>query len=447
MRQRRRIAVHCLSVVGLGAAMVWLGGCGSPDDGDPEAPAASASSEQPGHDEDASVDDPSTQTPPQQSEPSLTIREEAFGTLLGEDGKPHRVTRYTLDNGRMSVAVLNYGAVVQSVRVPDKSGKPENVTLGFADLDGYSDMEQKDPYFGAVAGRYGNRIAGGKFELNGKTYQLAKNNGPNHLHGGNRGFNDVLWQARPLPDDLTELDAVGVELTYISGDGEEGYPGELKSVVRYLLTEDDTLRMEYDAQLIGDGELSTPINLTNHCYWNLGGVDDEEPKSSKSILDHVLMLNCDRYLPVDETLIPTGEMKPVAGTPFDFTKPKPIGKDFAAVKGDAAQGGYDHCFVVTDWNAARPEPKLIARVSDPDSGRVMEIETDQPGVQFYTGNFLSGGEPDGGFPQHHGFCLETQKLPDSPNQKTFPSAILRPGEVYRHITIHRFHTEGGAAGG
>ncbi|WP_166823239.1 aldose epimerase family protein [Thalassoroseus pseudoceratinae] len=377
----------------------------------------------------------------------MRLETEPFGKWTDPAGETHQVTKYILSNGRVTVSIMDYGAIVQSLMTPDRNGEMENITLGFDDLAPYADMDKKDPYFGAIVGRYGNRIADGKFKIdlpegtaatnNGETYTLATNNGPHHLHGGDRGFNDVLWHARPMPADVTSDGSVGVHLTYISADGEEGYPGQLRSEVVYRLTPDDELHIEYTAST---DDKATPVNLTNHCYWNLGGVDLQNPEASESILDHELMLNCERYLPVDDTLIPTGELKSVQGTEFDFTKAHPIKKHFADLKGDDEKGGYDHCFVTPNLGKDQPKLTLVARLSDPKSGRVMEIETDQPGIQFYTGNFLSGGPSDAGFPQHHALCLETQQLPDSPNQPEFPSAILEPGQSYKHTTVHRFST-------
>lgn len=364
----------------------------------------------------------------------LSIQDEPFGELE-DGGEKFPITRYLLNNENgVSVGILDYGAIIQSVRTPDKSGTSELITLGFGEATGYTNMEEKDPYFGAICGRFSNRIAGGKFTLDGKEYELATNNGPNHLHGGNRGFNDKLWQARELP---STDDQVAVELTYVSPDGEEGYPGQLTVKVIYSLNNKNELKIDYTANTTK----ATPLNLTNHSYWNLSGVEyGEGAKNSDSIKDHELMLACDRYLPVDETLIPTGELKPVEGTPMDFTAAKPIGRDFEKLP-DTDPKGYDHCFLRKGYEGPNQEPALIARVTEPKSGRVMEILTTEPAVQFYTGNFLSGKASDGGFPQYHGFCLECQHLPDSPNQD-FPekyNAILQPaGEVYQQTTIHRF---------
>lgn len=344
----------------------------------------------------------------------LTVTSDEYGTL--PDGR--KVTQYRLENSNgLSVAIIDYGGILTEVNVPDRSGKAANVTLGFDALDGYLGP---DPYFGALVGRYGNRIAKAQFELDGKTYTLAANNGPNHLHGGKVGYNDRLWKSAPIdPKDGT----VGVALTYISPDGEEGYPGELTVRVIYTLDDKNQLTIEYSAQ----SSKATPINLTNHAYWNLAG------EGSGTILDHVLTLHGDKYLPVDETLIPTGELAPVQGTPMDFTTPHKIGERIKAVGGDPV--GYDHCYVV---NGEAGQFRPVAKVVEEKSGRVMEVFTTEPGVQFYSGNFLDGGEDNGGYPQYGGFCLEAQKFPNSPNTPSFPSAILKPGETYRQTTMHRF---------
>lgn len=350
----------------------------------------------------------------------LSIEEDLYGKA---DGKA--VLRYTLTNRNgMKVVLLSYGAIVQSVEVPDRQGRFENVTLGFDDLKGYT---EGDPYFGAIVGRYANRIARGKFTLNGKTFSLATNNGPNHLHGGKKGLSDVVWQTRPLSNDVTDDDSVGLELSYDSPNGEEGYPGELNVTVTYRLNNDNELRIDYAAT----ADQPTPVNLTNHCYWNLSGV--RPGHANRDILGHLLMLNCPQYLPVDETLIPTGELKPVQGTPMDFTEPHEIGARIAQVT-----GGYDHCYVI----AGQPgKLRLAASVADPKSRRVMEILTTEPGVQFYTGNFLDGSAANGGFKKHEGFCLECQHFPNSPNEPKFPNTILKPDQTYTQTTIHRFSVD------
>lgn len=347
---------------------------------------------------------------------AMSVTKSPFGTL--PNGR--QVNLYTCVNAqRMTMKVMNYGAIVVEVQTPDRDGHLANVNLGFDKLDGYLGGH---PYFGSTVGRYANRIAKGRFTLDGKQYELATNNGPNHLHGGKIGFNRVLWDAKPVETD----NSVGVRLTYTSKDGEEGYPGTLKAIVTYSLTSQNEIRIDY----VATTDKPTPINLTNHCYWNLGGA------GSGTILNHVLTLAADKYLPVDSTLIPTGELASVRGTPFDFTTPHSIGSRIDKVAGDPP--GYDHCFVLRGQDGSLA---LAAKVEDPKSGRVLEVYTTQPGVQFYTGNFLSGGPSDAGNKQHEAFCLETQHYPDSPNHPEFPSIILRPGQTYRQTTVMRFSTD------
>lgn len=349
------------------------------------------------------------------AEKEANVKTEPYGTL--PDGG--KVTQYTLKNANgLSVSIINYGGILTEVNVPDRNGKAANVTLGFDSLEGYLGP---DPYFGALVGRYGNRIAKGQFTLDGKTYKLATNNGVNHLHGGKVGFNDRMWQAEPTTADGSPA----LKLTYVSENGEEGYPGELTSEVTYSLTDENELKIEYKATTTA----ATPINLTNHAYWNLAG------ERSGTILDHVLTLHCDEYLPVDDTLIPTGELKSVKDTPMDFTSPHKIGERIAHTGGDPV--GYDHCYVVNgDAGKLRPAAKVV----DEKSGRVMEVSTTEPGIQFYSGNFLDGSEANGGYPKHGGMCLEAQVFPNSPNTPSFPNSILRPGETYRQTTVHKFST-------
>ncbi len=377
--------------------------------------------------------DPQAQNDEENAPMRLSIQHEPFGKLTSEDGE-FPITRYILNNENgVSVGILDYGAIIQSLSTPDKAGKKALITLGFAEAEGYTDAVNADPYFGAICGRFSNRIAKGKFTLDGQEYTLATNNGPNHLHGGKQGYNDKLWQARELPSTDQE---VAVELKYVSPDGEEGYPGQLTVTVVYSLNNQNELKIDYNAITTK----ATPLNLTNHSYWNLTGVEyGEGAKNSDSILNHELILNCDRYLPVDDTLIPTGKLEPVQGTPMDFTQAKVIGSRFDQLP-KADPMGYDHCYLRKGYTGPNEKPALIAKVTDPKSGRVMEVLTTEPAVQLYTGNFLKGDKANGGFPQHHGFCLECQHLPDSPNQK-FPeeyNAILKPGEVYQQTTIHRF---------
>ncbi len=272
---------------------------------------------------------------------------------------------------------------------------------------------------GAVVGRYANRIAGGMFTLDGQTYTLARNHGPNHLHGGSVGFSHVRWDAQTVQ----APDAVGVQFTYTSRDGEEGYPGTLTVQVAYSLTNANAMRMKYTAVT----DRATVINLTNHAYWNLAGA------GQGNILGHELLLEADQYLPVDATTIPTGELASVAGTPFDFTRPQMIGARIDQTPGDPQ--GYDHCYVL---RGQRGQLELAARARDAGSGRTMEVYTTQPGVQLYTGNYLDDGPSSGGYGRHGGFCLETQHYPDAPNQPRFPSVVLRPGETYHEVTVHQF---------
>jgi aldose 1-epimerase len=407
-------------------AILASAGCGSA-----EAPAevtagGSSGADQAGANAEPESSDNSTTSSSQSTR--MNVHSEPFGQVDGQE-----ITQYLLSNGRgLSVAIINYGAIVTSVAVPDREGRAENVVLGFEGLDGY---RGNDPYFGAICGRFANRIAYGRFTLNGAEYQLATNNGPHHLHGGKSGFNEKVWQARPLTDEMTPGEAVGVELTHTSPDGEEGFPGTLKLTVVYTLNSRNELRIDYE----GTSDKPTPLNLTNHSYWNLSGLMPEgQREDTPDVLDHVLVLQADRYVAVDETLIPTGQLAPVKGTPLDFTAPHAIGERIERLKGEGAPGGYDHCYVI------RGEPGSLrpaVRVTHSASGRVMEVETTEPGVQLYTGNFLNGSESNGGFGKHRGFCLECQHFPDSPNQPEFPSTILRPREVYRQTTVHRFSIE------
>ncbi|SHF63130.1 aldose 1-epimerase [Fodinibius roseus] len=340
------------------------------------------------------------------------ITERPFGSL--EDGR--QVHLYTLANAHgMEVDITNYGGIVTAIRTPDNEGTIENVALGFDSLDNYLSGH---PNFGALIGRYGNRIAGGEFELNGETYTLAQNDGDNHLHGGEVGFDDVLWDATITPDST-------LRLTYVSEDMEEGYPGRLDVTVIYSLTDDNELKIEYKATTTK----ATPVNLTNHTYFNLTGDMDS------TILDHQVKLNADQYTPVDDELIPTGEIASVEGTAFDFTEFHSIGERIDQVDGR----GYDHNFVLNQ--PASDSLFHAATVYSPGSGREMKVFTTEPGVQFYTGNFLDGTlESPGGIPfeQHSGFCLETQHFPNSPNEPDFPSTILEPGETYLTTTIYQF---------
>lgn len=327
----------------------------------------------------------------------------------------NKVDLYTLTNTKgTEVKITNYGGIVTSFITADKAGNKSNIVLGFDSLSGYL---QKPPYFGALVGRYGNRIGDAKFTLDGKAYKLAANNGKNALHGGLKGFDKVVWTATVMNDSVPML-----MLTYMSKDGEEGYPGNLKVIVHYTLTNDDELKIEYSATT----DKATPVNLTNHSYFNLTG------DVSNTILNHTLMIDAAHYTPVDSTLIPTGEIKPVKGTPFDFTVAKPIGKEI-----DSVQGGYDHNFVLNNKSGTLQK---VAELSDSTSGRTLEVYTTEPGLQFYTGNFLDGSlkNRDGkAINQHTALCLETQHFPDSPNKPDFPSTILQPGQEYHTETVYK----------
>ncbi len=346
------------------------------------------------------------------------IEKVVFGSL--PDGS--EADLYILKNAAgMEVRISNYGGIITHWTAPDKEGRYADITLGCDSLSGYL---KGVPYFGALVGRFGNRIANGKFTLDGKEYTLAKNNGPNSLHGGIKGFDKALWQATPLDGEEPQL-----KLRYVSADGEEGFPGTLTTEVTYTLRKDNALSIDYSATT----DKPTVVNLTNHAYFNLSG------DMSKDVLEHEVEIKADRFLPVDQTLIPTGELRPVAGTPFDFTKAKKIGADINA---DDQQikfgGGYDHCWVFADSSNTL---KQVATVYEPGSGRVMEVFTTEPATQFYTGNFLDGTVTGkGGIAYQHrsGFCLETEHYPDAPNQPAFPSTGLKPGETYKTTTVYKF---------
>ena len=334
---------------------------------------------------------------------------------------------YTLKNDAgVTVKVTNFGAIITSIIVPDRNGKMGDIALGYNRVEDYINAVDK-PYFGAIVGRYGNRIAGGEFTLDGTTYTLAKNNNENHLHGGVIGFDKVVWDAEPRFGD----DWNGVELTYLAKDKEEGYPGNLQVKVTYKLTDKNQLIVEYFATT----DKATPVNVTQHSYFNLKG------EGNGTILDHELMLNAKKYTPVDEGLIPTGEMPDVEGTPFDFTTAKPIGRDIEQDNEQLKFGlGYDHNFVL-DKGGDEKGLTLAARVYEPTTGRVLEIHTTEPGIQFYCGNFLDGrlkGKAGKTYVHRGGFCLETQHYPDSPNQPNFPSTVLKPGQEHKTTTIFTF---------
>ncbi|PRY10013.1 aldose 1-epimerase [Pontibacter ummariensis] len=345
---------------------------------------------------------------------SMNITKEPFGTT--PDGQ--EVSLYTLTNKHgVTAKITDYGGIVTSLVTPDREGDMGDVVLGF---DTLKDYYPNDPYFGGIVGRFANRIAKGKFTLDGQEYTLATNNGPNHLHGGNIGFDKKVWQVEELPGQNA------LKLTYVSKDGEEGYPGNLTSTVIYTLTEDNELKIDYEATT----DKATPVNLTNHSYFNLSAGE------SKDILSHLVQINADKYTPVSEELIPTGELAAVEGTPMDLREPQPVGQDIGQVP-----GGYDHNYVL---NGGQEDMTLAATVYDPKTGRFMEVYTTQPGIQFYTGNFLDGtltGKNGEKYTKHYGLALETQHFPDSPNQEQFPSVILRPGETYKQSTIYKFSTK------
>lgn len=376
-----------------------LGGACGPSSSQPQQPAAS----------------------PAPARRPLSMTRSPFGTL--PDGRT--VEAFTLSNARgMEVTAITYGGVITSLNVPDKAGQLGDVVLGYDTLQGYLD---KSPFFGTIVGRYGNRIGKGRFTLDGKTYSLPINNGENHLHGGPQGFDKKVWDAEPFE----RADAVGVVFSHTSPDGDMGYPGTLQAKVTYTLTDDNVLRFDYEATT----DKATPINLTQHTYFNLAGA------GSGDILGHQVEMQADRYTPVDKGLIPTGEVAPVEGTPFDFRKATAIG---ARINADHPQialgGGYDHNLVF-----ARTGPGLerVVRVYEPTTGRTLEMATTQPATQFYTGNFLDGtitGKGGKVYGKRAGFCLETQHYPDSPNKPDFPSSILRPSDTYRQSTTFTFGT-------
>ena len=359
-------------------------------------------------------------TPARKTEEASNLKKQPYGkTASGQE-----VELYTLSNRNgVEAAITNYGGIVVSLKAPDRDGKLADVVLGFDSLDGYL---KPNPYFGALIGRYGNRIAKGKFTLNGAAYTLARNNGENALHGGLRGFDKQVWSAR----DVSTGGTPRLELTYASKDGEESYPGTLTAVVTYSLTDANELRIEYSATTDKD----TVLNLTNHSYFNLAG------QGSGDVLKHQVAIYADRFTPVDAGLIPTGGLKKVEGTPFDFRQPHEIGERIGGPDEQLVRGkGYDHIFVLNSGGTLAP----AARVYEAGSGRVMEVLTDQPGLQFYTGNFLDGtvtGKGGKVYPQRYGFCMETQHFPDSPNHPDFPTVVLKPGARYQTTTVYRFST-------
>jgi aldose 1-epimerase len=365
-----------------------------------------------------------------------SVQVSKFGNL--PDGRAVHIFTLTNKHGR-EVRVMDYGATVLSIRVPDRDGNVGDVVLGHDDLEGYLDVRS---FFGATVGRFGNRIAGARFELDGQEYQLAANNGPNHLHGGNVGFDQVLWSR----SSTHESEGAGVTLGYVSADREEGYPGRLEVEVDYFLNDANELVIEYRAR----SDKATPVNLTHHSYFNLAGFGN--------VLDHRLEIAAAGYTPADETLIPTGTVETVVGTPFDFLEPTPIGARIDSAHPQIAIGnGYDHNFVLERPDSGSSisddgelaDLSFAARVTEPGSGRVLEVATTEPGLQFYSGNFLDGktlGKDGVAYGQRSGFCLESQHYPDSPNQPGFPSVILRPDQQYRSRTLYRFSASAGESG-
>ncbi|PKB16484.1 aldose epimerase family protein [Flavobacterium sp. 5] len=365
-------------------------------------------------------------------------KEEAAGTVLeanatdsvsiakkeyGKTEKGDQIDQYTLKNHKgMEVNIITYGGIISSLKVPNKAGKSEEVVIGFNSLEQY---EKPNPYFGALIGRYGNRIAKGKFTLDGKQYTLAINNDPNALHGGPEGFHRVIWTA----EEVKGGDTATLKLKYVAKDMEEGYPGNLTVFVTYTLNKDNALDVTYEATT----DKKTVVNLTQHSYFNLSS------DFTKPILDDEITIDADKLVPVDATLIPTGELTDVTNTPFDFRKPKVVGKEINANDDQLKKGlGYDHCWVLNNQNKGM---RFAASAYNPTSGRLLEVYTDQPGIQFYSGNFLDGTLPmrNGGTYAHRtGLCLETQHYPDSPNQKDFPTTVLSPGENYKTKTTFKF---------
>lgn len=359
--------------------------------------------------------------PAQRTGATSKMTQQPFGkTPAGED-----VALYTLTNSKgFAAAITTFGGIVVSLKAPDRAGRAADVVFGFENLEGYL---KGHPYFGAIIGRYGNRIAKGRFTLDGVAYKLAQNNGENHLHGGISGFDKAVWKAR----EAAAQDGPSLELSYLSQDGEEGYPGNLAVTVTYTLTEANELRIDY----LATTDQPTVLNLTNHSYFNLAGQGEGD------ILGHVVTINADRFTPVDAGLIPTGELRPVEGTPFDFRQPRAIGERISAPDEQIRLGlGYDHNYVL---NGAAGTLRLAARVLEPSSGRLMEVHTTEPAMQLYTGNFLDGtltGKGGKVYRHRYGFCMETQHYPDSPNQPGFPSVVLRPGGRYQTTTVYKFST-------
>ncbi len=423
----RTFVAFCL----LGTFVLIGFGCGSNAEPKPVSPPVSlgepASSPESSHEKPSESNLNSKSSKDSDMNAAKTIAQVVREKLNAEyDNKALEQFVLTNKNGLRAV-VLNLGGTLASVETPDRNGKLDNIVLGYSPDN--AKFVKNPPYFGVICGRYGNRIAKGKFTLDGTEYTLAKNNNnANHLHGGVKAFDKYIWDAEPVQGD----DFTGVKLTLVSPDRDEGYPGKLTSVVTYKLTDNNELRIEYSATT----DKATPLNLTNHAYWNLKGARPE----SGTVLDHIMLLNCDQYVAVDDESIPTGELTAVkVDSPMDFTKAKPIGQDLSKLTNDPQ--GYDHCWVINGGGDSTNDPVLAAEVREPSTGRVMRVLTTEPGVQFYTGNYLPGTPEVNGFAKHGGFCLETQKFPDSPNQPSFPSCILKPGETYRQVTVHEFSVE------
>jgi aldose 1-epimerase len=351
-----------------------------------------------------------------------TVTQQPWGKVDGQE-----VFLYTLKNKNgLEVKISNWGATITELRVPDKTGKLDDITLGWDSLDGYLKGDGKNPnpaYFGGIIGRYCNRIAGAKFSVDGKEYALAKNNGEHHLHGGKKGWDKLVWKSEPIKT----ADGAGVKFSLTSPDGDEGYPGNVDATATYVLTDDNALRLE----LIATTDKATPLSLTNHAYFNLTG------EGTGTILDHEVQLEAEQFTVADAGGMTTGEIKSVDETPLDFRKQTRIGERIGQLKGEP--GGYDHNYVLREKKVEKPE--RAATVYDPKSGRTLDVETTEVGVQFYTGNYLDGsltGKSGQKYEKHHGFCLEPQFFPDSPNKANFPSPILNPGETYRQVTVYRF---------
>ncbi len=333
---------------------------------------------------------------------------------------------YTLKNsGGAKVSITNYGAIVQSLFMPDRNGKYDDIVLGYDTIDQY---EKRNPFFGAIVGRYGNRIKQGKFKLDGNTYQITINDNANSLHGGIKGFDKNIWNAEEIKSEI----GPALKLTLFSPDGDQGFPGNLTLTVIYTLTNDNELRIDYNAV----SDKTTIINLTHHSYFNLSG------NPGNSILNNLLMINADKYTPIDEVSIPTGELRDVANSPMDFREPIPVGLNITKDDEQLKNGkGYDHNFILNNFNG---EVRKAASLYDPSGGRFMEVFTDQPGIQFYSGNFLDGtitGKHGIAYKYRCALCLEAQNFPDSPNKVNFPSAVLQPGQVYKQVTIYKFSTK------